>query len=38
MTSVYVTPSDEESRILWYHLIYLLVKYFCVTLYANVQL
>lgn len=38
MTSVYVTPRDEVSSILWYHLIYLLVKYFSVTLYANVQL
>jgi len=38
MTLVNVTPKDEVSSILWYHLIYLLVNYFIVTLYANVQL
>lgn len=38
MTSVYVPPTDEVSSILWYHLIYLLVNYCIVTLYANVQL
>jgi hypothetical protein len=38
MTSVNVTPKDEVSSILWYHLIYLLMTYFIVTLYANVQL